>query len=1270
MEKRKSFSKIEKRLHGFKLPEFQNINLLEMQKGSFGKFLQREVNPKYRKNIGLQKVFNTHFPVEDPQGEYLLEFVSYTVLKEKYTPEECVIRNQTYQTSIKVKFRLTIFEKTVEGESKRIKNVMMQDLFLGEVPVITKRGTFIINGDERVLISQLHRAPGIVFTSDTHTSGKELFSAKVIPVHGSWFEFVTSAKDVVTMIINKRHKIPVTIILKCFGFKDNNQIRKSFLKATEIDITKDDFSESYLFEDIIDKKTGEIIAEGSTLLNSEIVDILLNAKINKVKVTGEDSDAERKIIESTLSKDSTSTEEEAFKYIYNIIRPGEEPSSDVAKELVDRIFFNEKRYNLGEVGRIKINKRLGIDVGLEKQILTKEDFTAIIREIIKLSKGESQTDDIDHLANRRVSGIGELISNQFSIGLSRIARIARERMTLNTPEKINILNLINTNAGMAVVRSFFLTGELSQFMEQANPLSAITHMRRLTSLGPGGLTRERAGFEVRDVHYSHYGRICPIETPEGPNIGLLTSPTIFVRTNKYGFLESPYIKVENGKVTHKIEYLDPDKQEDKKIAQAGIEVDKTGNIKKDLVFCLQGGDFIRVPKNEVDYIDISRQQIVSVSAGLIPFLDHDDANRALMGSNMQRQAVPLINPEPPIVATGIEKLLASDSELTAKAPFDATVEKVTSNQIVLKRIKSKSDSISPLEDTKIIDLHKFTRTNQNTCINQHPEVEVGEKVKEGQIISDGPAIKNGELALGRNMLVAFMPWYGYNYEDAIIISEKVARNDELTSIYVDEHEVLVRTTRDGDEELTNDIPNVPKFALRNLDASGIIRAGAKVEAGDILVGKITPKSTGIDVSPEEKLMRALFGERAGNFSNTSLKAKPGMEGVVVDVKTFSRKQEEIAEVSGEERDENLNKLKNQNNLKKKKIYKYLKEKLSEYLLNETANRINEMKTGRFFIPPKTVIKKDDIKKINFRKLDLENDLVENVKKNEKIYSEIIYKTKTLLEECENHYKKERQRIRFGDELPSGVLTMVKIYIAKKRQIEVGDKMAGRHGNKGVIAKIAAIEDMPYLEDGTPIDIILNPLGVPSRMNIGQILETHLGWAAKALGYKAETPVFDGATVEEIKVELKKANLSTDGKSLLFDGKTGEALKEKVTVGIIYMLKLNHLIVDKMHVRSTGPYSLVTQQPLGGKAQHGGQRLGEMEVWALEGYGASRLLQEMLTVKSDDVEGRNLTYEAITKGKELPEPGIPESFNVLINEMKSLCLNIELISENSDEKSIE
>jgi len=1259
---RKSFSNLEKSTHGFKLPEVEVPNLLAMQKGSYAEFLQKDVNPKNRKNVGLQKIFNKHFPIEDTSGKYLLEFVNYTILTEKYDARECDDRNLTYQAPLKVKLRLTIYEKGSNKEQKRIKNVLESELFLGELPMITEQGTFIINGEEKVIINQLHRSPGIVFTSKIHSNGKELFTAKVIPVNGSWFQFKTNTRNVLYALIDRRHKVPVTALLRCVGISDNKEIRNIFYDEQEIDITKEEYLDRLILKDIIDKESGEVLAESGNILTKALVEKLLDAGVKKVTVVHESNDVNQQIIESTLDKDATKSTDEALKYIYNLIRPGEEPSVEVARELIEKIYFNEKRYSLGRIGRFKVNKRLGINVDEDTKILTKDDFIAITQEIIALDKGTSSTDDIDHLANRNVSGVGDLVSNQFSIGLSRIARIARQRMTLTNPDDITIVRLISTNSLMSVVHSFFLTGELSQFMEQANPLAAITHMRRLSALGPGGLKRERAGFEVRDVHYSHYGRICPIETPEGPNIGLLTSPALLAKTDEFGFLITPYIKVENGKVTHKAEYLDPVDEENKKIAQAGIEIDKDGNIIEDNVFCLQNGDFIRVPKDEVDYIDASRQQIVSIAAGLVPFLEHDDANRALMGSNMQRQAVPLVKAQPPIVATGIEKVVARDSELAEKAPFDGIVDYVDSEKIILKRLESDSPEAQVLEEKAVIKMKKFERTNQDTTVNQHPEVKKDQKVKSGELISDGPAIKNGELALGRNMTVAFMPWYGYNYEDAIIISEKVAREDELTSIYIDELEVSVRSTREGDEELTNDIPNVPKTALRNLDKDGVVTVGSKVRAGDILVGKITPKSSGLDLSPEEKLMRALFGERAGDFSNTSLKAKPGMEGVVVDVKVYSRK-----EGLGEDEDETkkeLHALEKKYKARNKKIYNFLEDKLSEMLVGEEADRVMELDTGRFFIPPNKKITKKDVKKINFSKLDLEQTLIKDEAKNEEIYRDVIYRANSLLQKNDNEYKKKKDRIKFGDELPSGVIKMVKIFIAKKRQVQVGDKMAGRHGNKGVIAKIAPIADMPFMEDGTPVDIVLNPLGVPSRMNIGQILETHLGWAARALGYQVESPVFDSADPNEITAELKKAGFPEDGKFKLYDGKTGEAFHNPITVGTIYMMKLNHLVVDKMYGRSTGPYSLVTQQPLGGKAQHGGQRLGEMEVWALEAYGASRLLQEMLTVKSDDVTGRNKTYEAITKGKELPEPGIPESFNVLVSELRSLGLDVELISEKN------
>ncbi len=1259
----KSYSRLKKKAEESGIPTVVVPNLLSMQVNSYNEFLQKDVHPQKRKNIGLQAILSSVFPLEDQKGLYHLEFIDYVVLKEKYTTEECIERNLSYQAPVKARMRLTIYDEDIlkETNEKRVKSTIEQEVFLGEIPLITEQGSFIINGAERVIISQLHRSPGIFFSETKHTSGKMLFSAKLIPYNGSWLEFKMDNQDAMFVLIDRRRKLPATVLLRSIGLSTNEDLRNYFYKEEKI--KTDNAKDRFLFSDIMDKETGEVVYEAAFEIGEDEIEVIKEAGLEEISVISESSELSRKIIEQTIAKDQTTNQEEALKKIYTLIRPGEEPSFEIAQELFEKMFLNERRYNLGEVGRYKLNSRLGLNIDEDTHILTKEDFIAIVDHLIKVFKEEDTIDDIDHLANRRVRTVGELLEEQYNIGLSRVARTAVERMFIANPDEVTIHDLINSNALIAVVQSFFLTGQLSQYMEQTNPLTAITHKRRLSALGPGGLTRERAGFEVRDVHYTHYGRICPIETPEGPNIGLISSPAMYSIVNKLGFLETPYIKVENGMITSEIKYLDAFEEDKYTIAQANVNYDKNLQITDKLVFARRKGEFIQVQPQNVHFMDVSPQQIVSASASLIPFLEHDDANRALMGSNMQRQAVPLINPEVPIIGTGTESILAEDSGLTAIAPYDGVVKKVTSSYIDIER-ENPDDNILDIDSLKRIYLKKFSRTNQDTSINQKPIVKKGQKVKKGDIISDGPAIVNKRLALGRNMLVAFMPWYGYNYEDAIILSEKVAREDILTSVYIEEHEILVRKMKNGKEELAYDIPNVPTKSLRNLDKTGIIRVGSMVLAGDIIVGKITPKNVDIDPSPEENLMRALFGDRAGDFTNSSLKAKPGMEGVVIDVKVFTR-SEELHEIEDQERkQEVLNRIKDEKNSRDKQIMKFLSDKLEKLLIGETARNIVDNRTNMFFIPTGKKITKKDLKKINFKRLNLDYDLIDNEKKNTQIYDEIILKVKKAQEESDNIYKKLRERLKHGDELPSGVLKMVKVYIAKKRKIAVGDKMAGRHGNKGVISRISPIEDMPFLKDGTPIDIILNPLGVPSRMNIGQILETHLGMAAKILGQTIETPVFDGAKLDDLNEAMKKAKIPLDGKQVLYDGKTGEPFKERVTVGVMYMLKLNHLVADKMHARSTGPYSLITQQPLGGKAQHGGQRLGEMEVWALEAYGASRLLEEMLTIKSDDVDGRTSAFKAITSGENPPKPGIPESFNVLVSELKSLCFDVEFISENN------
>lgn len=1255
MRKIKSYSRISERFAELGISEVEIPNLLAMQVDSFNDFLQKDVHPKRREKKGLQEVFESVFPIEDNKGNFLLEFEEYNVLQEKYSIDECRERNLSYQAPLKVKLRLSIFEHN-DGIREH-KDTIEQDVFLGEIPLITEQGTFIINGAERVVISQLQRSPGVYFSEEKHPSGKTLYAAKVIPYTGSWLDFDIDIHDVMFVHIDKRRKLPVTTLLRAIGISSNEELRKVFYESKTVKLKE--AKGYYLFKNIVVEGNKEPIAYANELVTDTLTKQLEHFKIKTVEIIDPDYEIARKVLENTIAKDPTNNQEEALKKIYNLMRPGEDAPLEAAKNLVERMFFNKKRYNLAEVGRYKINERLGINVDPKCLTLTVDDFVHIFKTLIDIYNDKDEIDDIDDLANRRVRTVGELLQDQYKIGMANVSRIIQERMSISNIDEVTIHDLVNSNALIAAVQAFFLTGQLSQFMEQTNPLAALRHKRALSSLGPGGLTRERAGFEVRDVHPSHYGRICPIETPEGPNIGLIVSPTIYSRINQFGFIETPYRKVVDGYVTDEYEYLDASQETKYTIAQCNVNLDDKRYIIDESVFARHKGDFVSVDPKKVQYMDVSSQQMVSVSAALIPFLEHDDANRALMGSNMQRQAVPLINPVAPIVGTGMEKIATMDTSNIAVAPYDGIVTNVTSSYVEIKPL-SEEDEALYLGLGNRIELKKFVRTNQDTCNNQRPIVRIGDIVRKGQPISDGACVEDNRLALGTNMLVAFMPWYGYNYEDAIILSEKVARDDTLTSIYIEEMEVLVRNVKNGKEELAYDIPNVPAYALRNLDKTGIIRVGSVIHAGDIIVGKITPKSVEIEPSPEENLMRALFGDRAGDFTNSSLKAKPGMEGVVIDVKVFSRLEEGFEE---EEHEEKKAKLRNDLNLRRQKIEEFKKEKLSTALVGEVAHTIWDEKTNVYFIAPGKKITKSDINRINFTKLDLDAKLVENSEKNDKIYQDIILKIKQSQEQSENIYRKNLERLKHGDELQYGVRKMVKVYVAKKRKIEVGDKMAGRHGNKGVISIIAPIEDMPFLEDGTTVDIILNPLGVPSRMNIGQIMETHLGMAIKSLGYEVESPIFDGATVQDIEDALKEAELPIDGKQILFDGKTGEPFKERVTVGIIYMMKLNHLVADKMHARSTGPYSLITQQPLGGKAQHGGQRLGEMEVWALEAYGAAHNLEEMLTIKSDDVDGRNEAFKAITRGENPPPSGVPESFNVLVSELKSLGFDIVFLKEH-------
>jgi DNA-directed RNA polymerase subunit beta len=1256
LRKIKSYSRISGRFAELGIPEVEIPNLLAMQVESFHEFLQKDIHPQRREKMGLQAVFESVFPIEDNKGNFLLEFIEYNVLQEKYTIDECRERNLSYQAPLKAKMRLSVFENTETGREH--KDTLEQDVFLGEIPLVTDQGTFIVNGAERVIISQLQRSPGVFFSEEKHPSGKTLYSAKVIPYNGSWLEFDIDIHDVMFVHIDKRRKLPVTTLFRAIGISTNHDLRKTFYQAETISVSE--AKNRHLFKDI--KVTGmdEPIAFANEQVSDALIKILGEHKIKKVEVINYDFEIARKVLENTIAKDPTNNQEEALKKIYSLIRPGEDAPLEAAKQLVDRMFFNEKRYNLGDVGRYKINSRLGIDVDESVMTLTVTDFVHIFKTLINIYHDQDEVDDIDNLANRRVRTVGELLQEQYNSGLAMVARIIMERMAISNIDEITVHDLVNSNALINVVQGFFLTGQLSQFMEQTNPLAGLRHKRALSALGPGGLARDRAGFEVRDVHASHYGRVCPIETPEGPNIGLIVSPAIYSRINKLGFIETPYRKVINGVVSDEYVYMDAAEEEKYIIAQSDVHLDDDRRIMDEMIFARERGEFIQVSPQEIQYMDVAPQQMVSVSAAMIPFLEHDDANRALMGSNMQRQAVPLINPQAPIVGTGMEKIITMDNSDIASAPYDATVVNVTSAYIDLKALDEKDEALY-LGTGSRIKMKKFVRTNQDTCANQRPIVRIGDVVRKGQPLSDGACVEDNRLALGTNMMVAFMPWYGYNYEDAIILSEKIAREDTLTSIYIEEMEVLVRNVKNGREELAYDIPNVPSHALRNLDKTGIIRVGSVIHAGDIIVGKVTPKSIEIDPSPEENLMRALFGDRAGDFTNSSLKAKPGMEGVVIDVKVFSRLEDGTDQ--DDENDDKIRKLKEELALRRKKVEEFKEEKLSAILLGQKAKTIWDEKTNAYFIAPGKKISKEDVKRINFKKLDMDVEMVEDTEINNTIYQDIALKIKQSLEQSENIYKKSRERIKHGDELQYGVRKMVKVYVAKKRKIEVGDKMAGRHGNKGVISIIAPIEDMPFMEDGTPVDIVLNPLGVPSRMNIGQIMETHLGLAAKYLGFEVETPIFDGASNEDIRSELRNAGFEDDGKMVLYDGKTGTPFKERVTVGIIYMMKLNHLVADKMHARSTGPYSLITQQPLGGKAQHGGQRLGEMEVWALEAYGAAHLLEEMLTIKSDDVDGRNNAFKAITRGENPPPPGVPESFNVLVSELKSLGFDIEFVKDD-------
>ena len=1229
-------------------------NLLDVQLKSYEDFLQSDLEPEKRENKGLQAVFKTVFPISDVRENYSLEFVKYMLGTPRYIVRECLERNMSFAAPLKATLRLVVRES--QGKTKTVKDIIEQDVFLGELPLITEKGTFLINGAERVVVSQLHRSPGVFFDEEIHPSGKRLFSARIIPYRGSWVEFTLDVNDVMHVNIDSRRKIPATTLLRALGYSTNEEIVNLFYETEKVELAgkkKAQLVGRICAETKADKSSGEVIVSTLDIITDAILDKLKELEIGRLKLLVFDPQKDVDIIINTIKKDQTKSRDEALMKMYSMLRPGEPPSEEVAQTLLEKIFFTSKRYDLGEVGRYMINQRLNLDIPLSVTILDKQDFVSIIKYLVGLAKGEGYVDDIDHLGNRRARTVGELLGNQFSIGLSRMARTIRERMSLKDTGTLTPHDLVNARTVSAVIETFFGSSQLSQFMDQTNPLSELTHKRRLSALGPGGLTRERAGFEVRDVHHTHYGRMCPIETPEGPNIGLIASLSTFARINDYGFLETPYRKVKKGKVFDEIEYLTADKEDRFVVAQASEPLHKDGRFVNSMVKARNRGDFLVVPPEKIDYIDVSPKQLVSVAAALIPFLEHDDANRALMGSNMQRQAVPLLLTEPPLIGTGMEEKTALDSGATVVARRDGVVESVTADKIIIRPSDHSSEvDISEVDE---YDLLKFKRTNQDTCINQKPLVEVGDKVKKRETIADGASTSAGELALGANVLVAFMPWRGYNFEDAIIVSENLSEDDRFTSIHIEEFELQVRETKRGAEEITREIPNVSDEALTNLDERGIVRVGAEVEAGDVLVGKVTPKGE-TELSPEERLLRAIFGEKAGDVKDASLKAPPGMKGVVIDTKIFSRK-ERGEEVKKAEKNE-IARLKRAFT-KQLEILKNLRdEKVIKILDGHVSKTVRSSKDNSIVFRSGSKFREDSFKKVDLDELVADEGFTTDPKTNRKMET-LWIKYQELVERRKAQFDVDSEKVIRGAELPPGVVQLAKVSVATKRKLSVGDKIAGRHGNKGVVSKIVPEWDMPYLPDGTPVEMILNPLGVPSRMNVGQILETHLGWAAKKGGYYVSCPVFDGADLEDVKKALKEMKLPESGKSVLYDGMTGEPFEEPITVGYIYMMKLSHLVDDKIHARSIGPYSLVTQQPLGGKAQFGGQRFGEMEVWALEAYGAAYTLQEMLTVKSDDVSGRSKVYEAIVKGDNPPEPGIPESFNVLVKELQSLGLDVEL-----------
>jgi len=1248
---------------------FDYPDFLEIQIKSFQDFFQLETTPENRKNEGLFKVFSENFPISDARNNFVLEFLDYFIDPPKYSIRECIDRGLTYSVPLKAKLKLYCTDPEHEDFE-----TIIQDVYLGTIPYMTPRGTFLINGAERVVVSQLHRSPGVFFGTSVHANGTQLYSARIIPFKGSWIEFATDINSVMYAYIDRKKKLPVTTLLRAIGFETDKDILEIFNLADEIKVTKTGLKK-YIgrklaarvlrswVEDFVDEDTGEVVSierteviiDRETILEKEHIDQIIDAGVKTIILHREGLNVNDYIlVYNTLQKDTTNSEKEAVEFIYRLLRNADPPDDETARSMIEKLFFSDKRYDLGDVGRYRINRKLNLNTPMDVKVLTKEDIICIVKYLIELVNAKADVDDIDHLSNRRVRTVGEQLYTQFGVGLARMARTIRERMNVRDNEVFAPTDLINAKTLSSVINSFFGTNQLSQFMDQTNPLAEITHKRRMSALGPGGLSRERAGFEVRDVHFTHYGRLCTIETPEGPNIGLISSLCVYAKVNELGFIETPYFEVEKGSVRFDkpAVYLSAEEEETEIISQANVALKGDGNFVDERLKVRYQADYPIVDPSQIKLMDVAPNQIASIAASLIPFLEHDDANRALMGSNMMRQAVPLINPEIPIVGTGLEKRVANDSRVLLHAEGSGVVEYVDADAIVIRYSRSEDERLVSFEDDlKTYTLTKFSKTNQNTCLSLKPIVKKGQHVKKGQLLCEGYATKNGELALGRNLKVAFMPWKGYNFEDAIVVSEKIVRDDIFTSIHIEEFSLDVRDTKRGAEELTSDIPNVSADAIKDLDENGLIRIGAEVNEGDILIGKITPKGE-TDPTPEEKLLRAIFGDKAGDVKDASLKAPPATKGVIVDKKLFSRIIKDRKAKTKEKAF--VDKLDAEFKQKAGELRSKLVDKLIVLVSGKTSQGVsNSLKES--VVPKGTKFTQKILHNLDYATVNPNNWTTD--KKKNQLIKELLHNYSIQYKDLLGNYNRRKFTATVGDELPTGIVQLAKVYLAKKRKLKVGDKMAGRHGNKGIVAKIVRQEDMPFLEDGTPVDIVLNPLGVPSRMNLGQIYETVLGWAGQKLGMTFASPIFDGAHIDQINEYMRTAGLPENGKVYLYDGGTGKRFDQPATVGVIYMLKLGHMVDDKMHARSIGPYSLITQQPLGGKAQFGGQRFGEMEVWALEAFGAANVLQEILTVKSDDVIGRAKTYEALVKGDNMPIAGVPESFNVLVHELRGLGLNI-------------